>query len=315
MKKQIVVLVFLFVWVLLSSSAQAERQPAEFTFTRNEEDFTLAWGSGLEEIAACGINGMTAEAFYPARLPLWADPSVMSPAVAGYTAASSTVKIRFHGLDVDRAELYCYCGRNEDGEMEREQAQLYMVKLEKYAYPDEGMLSALLEELFATFGQAKEEEATTQGFAMITTDQGIYNGPVTTIRRTYTWRGANHTGLRLTADYNDFRQSYDSIIIYLGMTNLDEALMEAADNAAVQASPEQVTVEKRIALRDENKQSVMRLEEGTMLHVVGYDKALNMFEVVVVDESGESSSEPISGYVHGDNLSTSREELLRLFPQ
>ena len=120
-------------------------------------------------------------------------------------------------------------------------------------------------------------------------------------------------------------EKYENIVLYLGKTNMDDVLKNGkvtkkatALNTDFSKSSSQVIVEKKkIALRDENKKTIQKLEVGTELLIIGYDRNLDMFAAIVVDGSSNAEEKAakgaFDGYVHGDYLSVSRAELLRQF--
>ncbi|MBR0408373.1 MAG: hypothetical protein IJI53_10085 [Clostridia bacterium] len=318
MRNRIFAVILLIVLLLPTASALSENRQIEFSYSVGKEKKKLEWGSSIEELQDMNINGISERSnFLKVQLPFWSDTSKLTSQKCGYESSTNNADVKFYGVDIRNVKLYYVCQFDEKGVVDdKSLAQLYMIELGVSILDvNDNKIRNMLNNLSNAFGKPRLNETFEQGYITYIGNGGFYNGPYKKYHRIYTWSGADKTGMRLSLDYTDFNKSYENISIVLGKTNMDAILKKGKTSALVIASASQVTVEKKtIALRDKNKKTIGKLEVGTVLQIVGYDKDLNMFAAIVVTDHSnveeKAAKGSIDGYVYGDNLSVNRAELL-----
>ena len=263
--------------------------------------------------------------FDESQLPFWSNPLEVTSGYIGYSTtgySTSNSQIFFQGQSVSNIVLYCANRIDENGVIYNiDSSQLYMVKLklssDSYSKKE---FEKFIDSFTGKYGKPNKKETSENMFsgAMMQIGRYVIKDGIdyTVYHRTYTWMGAKYTGIQIMADYNDNTKSYENITIYIGKTNMDSLLKAGKKIVKSVDSGTQLTVEKkRIALRDENKKTIQKLEVGTVLQITGYDKDLDMFSVIVLDGGSNAAYGSFDGYVYGDNLSISRAELLKQFKE
>ena len=323
MRKRIFAVICLIVLLLSTSPALSENKYIVFSYSVGKERKKLEFGSTIGQLKDQKINGISINSnFLKVQLPFWSDTSKLTFQKCGYESSTNNANVKFYGIDIKDVKLYYACQFDENGAVDdRSLAQLYMIKLGvSPSGINDNKFKNMLNNLSNAFGKPRLNETYEQGYITYIGNGGFYSGPYKKYHRIYTWSGADKTGMRLSLDYTDFNKSYENVSIVLGKTNMDSLLKKGKTSALVIASASQVTVEKKaIALRDKNKKTIEKLEVGTVLEIVGYDKELNMFAVIVVDDQSRAEEKAakgsFDGYVYGDYLSVSRADLLDQFKE
>ena len=333
------IILFTLLLILLFPLYNALSEQVSFNFTyymNNKEKKILDFGLTPDEICEQIFGGGKIKKTYfdESQLPFWSDPSELTSEYLGYSTTAYSVpnsQIFFQGQLVNNIVLYCADQIDENGiNYDIDLSQLYMVKVTLSSETfDKATWDRFIDSFTGKYGKPKKDESSKKIYeaALLQMGQYIINGGKEYIlyNRVYTWNGAHHTGIRISADYNDEKNRYENIMIFIGKTDMDSLLKAGKKNVnaasasqVTVASGLQVTVEKKtIALRDEHKKTIQKLEVGTVLEIVGYDHDMNMFTAIVVDGSSSAQEKvtkvSFDGYVYGDNLSVSRAELLEKY--
>lgn len=324
MKKLLLLSFITFLNLFFISHAFSENKQILFSYNIGNENHTLEWGSSIEDLNNLNLNVNTYD-LIPQRMPFWEDVAKMSSEATGYIVRSYFANIQYFNIKVLNLELLYYYPSDETDGTDKSLSQLYMVRMTPDSEIDSTSFNKLINSLSKSYGKpVLKEHMISQGNITVI-GPILYSGPYKKYKQTYTWSGINNSGLRITVDYTDFNKSYDkydNIVIILGQTNMDHVIDKSMDNKTTGFTNDafmfKVTVEKkRIALRDENKKTIQKLEVGTVLEIVGYDHDMNMFTAIVVDGSSSAQEKAakgsFDGYVYGDNLSVSRAELLEKY--
>ena len=323
-KRSMVLFTVIFL-VLSIDLGLSENKEIAFVYSKKDKEYSILWGGNVSQFKSYSIGTLWEKSFKLSKLPLLSDPINKTSDENCFSAKAKPSNIKFCDIDIPEVELFFYAPYNENGALDITLTQFCLAKMTVDSRLSQNEFNKIISNLSNQFGKPKknekilsEEQAIVIGYP---TNQ-LINYKISNL--TYTWNGTNGTRLLLNAEYNNYLKVYEKAVIYLGPTTTNNTLNNKkagnpfSINNHFAHSPSQLTVEnKRIALRDENNKIIQKLEVGTELLIIGYDKNLDMFAAIVVDGSSNAEEKAakgaFDGYVHGDNLSVSRAELLEKY--
>lgn len=318
LKRSILLVVVLIAILLIANPMNAEKNEIVFAYNKKNEEHTIIWGSSITQFKDYSIGTIERKSsFKKSSLPLLSNSNNVTSEIVCFSARSKTSNIRFCDIDISDIELFYYAPYNEYGALDMSITQFCLVKMNIGNEFDEKSFNKLINDLSYHFGKAKKQETSisSYGGASVQIGNKIIASIEYNSRYEYTWKGTSTTSMHLLANYSKKEKIYGDIIVYLEKESIFTS-DKGSKKIVGDSSLSQIVVEKkRIALRDENKKSIQTLEVGTVLEIIGYNKDLNMFSAIVVDGNSKATNGSFDGYVSGDNLSVSREELLKQFKE